>query len=323
MFPIKAGMIPFQMYSPMEISGVPTQMAMGINVILATTWSNPKETKPKSGHQIPVSFDATSQPCSPMKQATQTKALMVPILVQATVSLDRASLADRRNDLSGSIGVEHLSFKFLVATRIVRRGTLGQSSKVKSRPAPDPFVNLRAYRKSARIHIWDWYFVHMDAAFSSTNFQSHPPWLAQNTMHRIVGIILGHRQQSFRLCGPVPSRLDAKAVQSKCIQYPGAGIVCAVRSSRSDFSLLCMSYRLRKQACQFDYLDYEDLERPIRQLQLSWLFPLIRRVRRKDLRGISVPYLLFSVWITCRSLSARGTLHLVSAHAMRESQSLV
>ena len=65
MFPIKAGMIPFQMYSPMEISGVPTQMAMGINVILATTWSNPKETKPKSGHQIPVSFDATSQPCSP------------------------------------------------------------------------------------------------------------------------------------------------------------------------------------------------------------------------------------------------------------------
>lgn len=63
MFPIKVGMIPFQMYNPTLISGAPTNMAIGIRVMLATTWSKPSETKPKIGHQIPISFEARSRPC--------------------------------------------------------------------------------------------------------------------------------------------------------------------------------------------------------------------------------------------------------------------
>jgi hypothetical protein len=74
-FPSSVGMIPFQMYSPTVILGAPSQIAIGMKVILATTWSKPSDTKAKVGNQIPTTLEARSRPCTPRKQARQTSQL--------------------------------------------------------------------------------------------------------------------------------------------------------------------------------------------------------------------------------------------------------
>jgi hypothetical protein len=67
--------MPFQMYRPTLISGAPTQIAIGMNVILATTWSKPRETNANVGHQMPITFDARSRPCRLKKHARHTSQL--------------------------------------------------------------------------------------------------------------------------------------------------------------------------------------------------------------------------------------------------------
>lgn len=75
MFPIKVGIMPFQIYKPALIPGASSQIPRGTNVMLATTWSNPRETKAKMGHQIPIILDARSRPCKPKKHPKQTSQL--------------------------------------------------------------------------------------------------------------------------------------------------------------------------------------------------------------------------------------------------------
>jgi len=74
-FPIKVGIMPFQMYRLTVICGAPTQMPNGMNVMFATTWSKPSETKAKIGHHIPMIFEARSRPWIPKKQARHTSQL--------------------------------------------------------------------------------------------------------------------------------------------------------------------------------------------------------------------------------------------------------
>jgi hypothetical protein len=84
MFPIRVGIMPFQIYKPTVIPGVRTKIPNGIKVIFATTWSKPRETKAKVGHQIPIIFDARSRPCIPKKQARHTSQLQ-PIPRRRTI----------------------------------------------------------------------------------------------------------------------------------------------------------------------------------------------------------------------------------------------
>jgi hypothetical protein len=60
-FPSRVGMIPFQIYSPTVISAAPSQIPIGIKVILATTWSKPSEAKLKIGNQMPTSSCTSSK----------------------------------------------------------------------------------------------------------------------------------------------------------------------------------------------------------------------------------------------------------------------
>lgn len=75
MLPNKVGIIPFQMYNSTVICGAPSQIANGMNVILATTWSNPSETNANVGPHIPTTLDAKSWPWKPKKQAKHTNQL--------------------------------------------------------------------------------------------------------------------------------------------------------------------------------------------------------------------------------------------------------
>ena len=59
----------------MEIFGAPSQMAIGMNVMLAMTWSSPSETNAETGSQIPMTLDVTSRPCRPKKHPRQTSQL--------------------------------------------------------------------------------------------------------------------------------------------------------------------------------------------------------------------------------------------------------
>lgn len=74
-FPNMVGMIPFQMYNGIVMCGAPSQMPNGMNVMFATTWSKPKETKAKVGNQIPIILEARSRPWIPKKQAKHTSQL--------------------------------------------------------------------------------------------------------------------------------------------------------------------------------------------------------------------------------------------------------
>lgn len=73
--PNKVGMIPFHMYSPTVIWGALSQIASGMNVMLATAWSNPSETNANVGPHIPTTLDARSWPWKPKKQAKHTSQL--------------------------------------------------------------------------------------------------------------------------------------------------------------------------------------------------------------------------------------------------------
>lgn len=74
-FPNKVGMIPFHMYKPIVICGAPSQIPNGMNVMFATTWSKPRETKANVGNQIPITLEARSRPWIPKKQAKHTSQL--------------------------------------------------------------------------------------------------------------------------------------------------------------------------------------------------------------------------------------------------------
>lgn len=67
--------MPFQMYKPIVICGAPSQIPNGMNVIFATTWSKPRETKANVGNQIPITLEAKSRPWIPKKQAKHTSQL--------------------------------------------------------------------------------------------------------------------------------------------------------------------------------------------------------------------------------------------------------
>lgn len=67
--------MPFHMYKPIVIFGAPSQIPNGMNVMFATTWSKPRETKAKVGNQIPITLEARSRPWIPKKQAKHTSQL--------------------------------------------------------------------------------------------------------------------------------------------------------------------------------------------------------------------------------------------------------
>lgn len=55
--------LPFQIYSPTVRLGVCSQIPRGMKNILATTWSNPSDTKAKIGNHMPIIFEWKSFAC--------------------------------------------------------------------------------------------------------------------------------------------------------------------------------------------------------------------------------------------------------------------